>query len=102
MGLTFDRGSFNATGTDDAVHRFALGPAGPGTNEATLDRVRLRDYLVDLRTLRSPARGWLERARPTRSIGTACPDGPYDIALARSHDVLIHLHRVAAARLRDR
>ncbi|MFF1811263.1 hypothetical protein ACFVXW_19350 [Streptomyces sp. NPDC058251] len=25
-----------------------------------------------------------------------------DIALAPSHDILIHLHRVAAARLRDR
>ncbi|MFF7356763.1 MULTISPECIES: erythromycin esterase family protein [Streptomyces] len=102
VGLTFDRGSFNATGTDDAIHRFTLGPAGPGTNEATLDRVRLRDYLVDLRTLRSPARDWLDRARPTRSIGTAYPDGPWDIAPARSHDVLIHLHRVEAARLRDR
>ncbi|MEU8033166.1 erythromycin esterase family protein [Streptomyces sp. NPDC049099] len=76
MGLTFGRGSFNATGTDGTVHRCTLGPAAPWTNEATLDRVRLDDCLVDLRTLRSPARGRLERARPTRSIGTACPTAP--------------------------
>ncbi|GAA4081421.1 hypothetical protein [Streptomyces shaanxiensis] len=41
------------------------------------------------------------QARPTRSIGTAYPDGPHDIALARSHDVLIHLHQVEASGLRD-
>jgi erythromycin esterase len=64
--------------------------------------VRHRDYVLDLRTTGAPARVWLRQARPTRSIGTAYPDGPYAIALARSYDVLIHLHRVEAARLRDR
>ncbi|MDO0909668.1 erythromycin esterase family protein [Streptomyces sp. DT2A-34] len=103
VGLTFDRGSFNATGSDDeVVRRWTLGPAGPGSNEGTLDRVRHRDYVLDLRTAAAPARDWLRQARPTRSIGTAYPDGPHDIALARSYDVLIHLHRVEAARLRDR
>ncbi|NUH44289.1 erythromycin esterase family protein [Streptomyces samsunensis] len=101
-GLTFDRGSFNATGPDNAIHRWTLGPAGPGTNEQTLDRVHLRDYVVDLRSVGAPAREWLTRARPTRIVGTDYPDGPYDIALAPTHDVLIHLHRVTAARLRDR
>ncbi|NEW70774.1 erythromycin esterase family protein [Streptomyces rhizosphaericus] len=102
VGLTFYQGSFNATGPDDAIHRWTLGPAGPGTNEQTLDRVRLRDYIIDLRTVGSPAHEWLTRARPTRTVGTDYPDGPYDIALAPTHDVLIHLHRVTAARLRDR
>ncbi|MFK0115578.1 erythromycin esterase family protein [Streptomyces sp. NPDC090994] len=102
VGLTFDRGSFNATGQDGAIHRWTLGPAGPGGNEHILDRVRHRDYLVDLRTVGPPAAAWLREARPTRSIGTDYPDGPYDIALARAHDVLIHLHEVEAARLRDR
>jgi erythromycin esterase len=101
VGLTFDRGSFNATGQDGVIHRWTLGPAGPGSNEWTLDRVRFRDYVLDLRPVGSPAREWLARARPTRSIGTAYPDGPYDVALARTHDVLIHLHRVTAARLRE-
>ncbi|CAL9599402.1 hypothetical protein SUDANB58_05406 [Streptomyces sp. enrichment culture] len=102
VGLTFGRGSFHATGPDGAVRRWTLGPADPGGNEHTLDRVRHRDYAVDLRTVGAPAGPWLRRARPTRSIGTDYPDGPYDVALARSHDVLIHLHRVEAARLRDR
>ncbi|MGW0765757.1 erythromycin esterase family protein [Streptomyces sp. NPDC002676] len=103
VGTTFDRGSFNATGPDDTVvHRWTLGPAGPGSNEATLDRVRYDDYLVDLRSVAAPARSWLEQARPTRSIGTIYPVAPWDIALASGHDVLIHLHSVEAAQLRDR
>ncbi|MGW6787603.1 erythromycin esterase family protein [Streptomyces chartreusis] len=103
VGLTFDHGSFNATGQDDdVIRRWTLGPAGPGSNERTLDRVRYRDYVLDLRSVRAPARDWLRQARPTRGIGTAYPDGPHDIALARSHDVLIHLHRVEAVHLRDR
>ncbi|MEU0031540.1 erythromycin esterase family protein [Streptomyces sp. NPDC006335] len=103
IGLTFDRGSFNATGQDEtAVRRWTVGPAAPGSNERTLDRVRYRDYALDLRTVGSPARAWLHEARPTYRIGTAYPEGPHDVALARTHDVLIHLHRVVAARLRDR
>ncbi|MGW0759615.1 erythromycin esterase family protein [Streptomyces sp. NPDC002814] len=102
VGVTFDRGSFNATGLDEeAVRRWTLGPAGPGSNERTLDRVRHRDYVVDLRSAGSPAREWLAKARPTRTIGTAYPDGPNDIALSRSHDILIHLHEVEASTLRD-
>lgn len=104
VGLTFGHGSFNATGwDDDTIRRWTLGPAGPGSNERTLDRVRHGgDYVLDLRSVGSPADDWLRRARPTRSIGTACPDGPHDIALARSYDVLIHLREVEAAGLRDR
>ncbi|MFD9209576.1 erythromycin esterase family protein [Streptomyces sioyaensis] len=101
VGLTFDRGSFNATGSDGVIRRRTLGPAGPRSNERTLDRVRYRNYAVDLRTVGSPARAWLAVARPTRSFGTAYPAGPYDIALGRSYDILIHLHHIAAARLRD-
>ncbi|MER7372805.1 erythromycin esterase family protein [Streptomyces lanatus] len=102
VGLSFDRGSFNATGwEDDTIRRWTLGPAGPGTNEQVLDRVRHRDFMLDLRTVGAPADAWLRKARPTRGIGTAYPDGPHDIALARSYDVLIHLHQVEAARLRD-
>ncbi|MFF1295766.1 MULTISPECIES: erythromycin esterase family protein [unclassified Streptomyces] len=103
IGLTFDHGSFNATGQEDeTVRHWTLGPAGPASNERTLDRVRHRDYVLDLRSVGSPARAWLLGARPTRSIGTAYPDGPHDTALARSCDVLVHLHRVEAARLRER
>ncbi|MGI5423185.1 erythromycin esterase family protein [Streptomyces sp. CA-179760] len=102
VGFTFDRGSFNSTGPDGKVRRFTVAAAGADLNEHTLDGVGLRDYAVDLRTVPRPARDWLDRARPTRSIGTIYPEPSYDIALARTHDILIHLHRVKAARLRDR
>ncbi|MFF8788705.1 erythromycin esterase family protein [Streptomyces sp. NPDC015125] len=101
VGTTFDRGSFNATGDDGKVRAYTVGPAKPGSNEYTLDRVRHRDYVLDLRTAPPAARAWLATARPTKSIGTAYP-GPgveYRIALARSHDIVVHLHQVGAARL---
>ncbi|WP_406335210.1 erythromycin esterase family protein [Streptomyces sp. NBC_00203] len=102
VGVTYDRGSFNAVGADGEIHRFTLGPAGPDSSESTLDQVRYRDYVVDLRGVGSPAREWLDRTRPTRFVGTDYPGPDFRIALGRSHDILIHLHRVEAARLRDR
>lgn len=102
VGMTFHHGAFNATGPDGVIRRWSVGPAKPGSNEYTLDRARLRDYVLDLRTVAPPAGAWLRTARPTWRTGTDYPDGPYDVALARSHDVLIHLHEVTAARLRDR
>ncbi|MFF0742821.1 erythromycin esterase family protein [Streptomyces sp. NPDC004111] len=101
VGTTFDRGSFNATDDTEKVRRFTVGPAKPGSNEDTLDKVRHRDYVVDLRNVREPGRGWLAAPRSTRSIGTAYP-GPgveFPVALSRSHDVVVHLEKVAAARL---
>lgn len=102
VGVTFGQGSFNATGPDGTIRRWTVGTPARGSNEATLGRVRYPDYLLDLRTVGAPARAWLHTARPTRSIGTAYPDdGPDEVALAAAHDVLIHLHQVTAARLRD-
>ncbi|MBL1099198.1 erythromycin esterase family protein [Streptomyces coffeae] len=100
IGFTFDRGAFNAEGGDGKYRRFTVGPAAPGSNEHTLDRVRHRDYLLDQRTVAPAARDWLATARPTRSIGTAYPQlSTFDIPLLPSHDVLIHLHRVTASGL---
>ncbi|MEK8170214.1 erythromycin esterase family protein [Streptomyces sp. M19] len=45
------------------------------------------------------ARDWLDAPRRTRQIGTAYPEPEYPVALARSHDVVIHLRRVRAAEL---
>ncbi|MFD9884102.1 erythromycin esterase family protein [Streptomyces alboflavus] len=98
IGFSFDRGSFLATGTQDTKWKQrTVGPAGPGMNEHTLDKVSYKDYYVDMRNAPATARAWLDKARPTRSIGTAYPDGPYDIRLGANHDVLIHLHRTTAA-----
>ncbi|MEU4211813.1 erythromycin esterase family protein [Streptomyces sp. NPDC026206] len=99
--LTFDAGSFNAT-TDpeeSKVEVCTVGPAEPGSNEHTLDRVPYRDYVLDMRTAPAAARTWLKTARPTKDYGTAFPEPLRNTALADSTDILIHLHRVTAARL---
>lgn len=98
VGFSFDHGSFNTT--DENGHwtkTHTVGPAPRGYNEHTLDRVGYRDYLVDLRTVPEPARTWLERKRPTRSIGTDDPAQDVEVALGASHGVLIHLHQVSRA-----
>ena len=98
MGFTFDKGSLMAQGTEDPAWKpVTLAPATRGMNEYTLDKVRYDDYFLDMRNAPATARKWLGESRPTRSIGTAYPDGPYKIRLAPSHDILIHLHRVTAA-----
>ncbi|MFI2410270.1 erythromycin esterase family protein [Streptomyces sp. NPDC018947] len=101
VGLTFDRGSFNALGQDGGVHRFTVGAAAPGTVEYTLDRVRYRDFVADLRNAPAAARTWLATPHTVKNIGATYPgivDAP-QIRLAESHDVVIHLQRVRAARL---
>ena len=85
---------------DDTALLKAARPLGRGSNEYTLDRARYRDYLLDMRTVAEPARAWLRGSRPTRDIGTDCPEDPRPIALGTFHDVLIHLHEVRAAALR--
>ncbi|GAA3926168.1 hypothetical protein GCM10023085_04280 [Actinomadura viridis] len=105
IGLTFYRGSFNALDLRDRrrpIRRFTVGPPARGTSERVLDRVRHRDYMLDMRTVGRPARSWLEGYRRTRNIGNVYPQ-PYDVlALRRTYEILIHLHRVRAARLLDR
>ncbi|MFI0976405.1 erythromycin esterase family protein [Streptomyces sp. NPDC021093] len=100
VGTTFDQGSFLSK--DDALggewKKFTVGPAGPGTNENTLDQVRYRDYYADLRKAPAAARNWLDISRPTYSVGTQYPnDKTPEIAIGRSYDVLVHLHTVREA-----
>ncbi|GGV47896.1 hypothetical protein GCM10010277_40770 [Streptomyces longisporoflavus] len=103
VGFTFERGSFMAQSAESEVWKpRSVGAATRGMNEYTLDKVRHDDYFLDMRTAPAAARTWLAKGRPTRSIGTAYPDGPYKIRLAPSHDVLVHLHDVTAARRQSR
>ncbi|MFF9483193.1 erythromycin esterase family protein [Streptomyces sp. NPDC014733] len=100
IGTTFGQGSFLSK--DQALggewKSFTLPPAGPGTNEHTLDQVRYRDYYADLRKAPAAARTWLDIPRPTYSVGTQYPEGKTpEIAIGRAYDVLIHLHRVREA-----
>ncbi|MEV0124954.1 erythromycin esterase family protein [Streptomyces sp. NPDC050703] len=101
VGLTFDQGSFNAIGQDGGVHRFSVGPAAPGTTEHTLDRVRHRDFVVDLRKAPAPARAWLTEPRTVKNIAATYPwnGNAAEIRLAKTHDVVVHLHQVEAARM---
>ncbi|MEU4550142.1 erythromycin esterase family protein [Nonomuraea dietziae] len=99
IGFTFDRGSFlsKEAALGGEWKKFTVGAAEPGMNEHTLDKVGYRDYYLDLRKAPAAARAWLEVARPTRNIGTQYPYPPADLALARSFDVLIHLHDIREA-----
>ncbi|WP_185993836.1 erythromycin esterase family protein [Streptomyces benahoarensis] len=100
IGTTFDQGSFLSK--DEALggewKKFTVGPAGPGTNEYTLEQVRCRDYYADLRKAPAAARSWLDISRPTYNVGTQYPnDKTPEIAIGRAYDVLVHLHTVREA-----
>ncbi|MET9465951.1 erythromycin esterase family protein [Streptomyces sp. NPDC006544] len=99
IGFTFNQGSFLSK--DAALggewKKFTVGAAGPGRNEHTLDQVRHQNFYLDVRRAPEPARTWLNTARPTLSLGTQFPAEPRDVAIAKSFDVLIHLHEVREA-----
>ncbi|MGW2010723.1 erythromycin esterase family protein [Streptomyces nigrescens] len=99
IGFTFNQGSFlskdAALGGD--WKKFTVDGAEPGRNEHTLDQVRYRDFYLDVRNAPAPARAWLNVARPTLGVGTQFPVKPRDVAIAKSFDVLIHLHEVREA-----
>ncbi|GAA1406808.1 hypothetical protein GCM10009639_55060 [Kitasatospora putterlickiae] len=101
VGLTFDHGAFNAFNQDGVPERFTAAPAAPGTAEHTLDKVRYRDFVVDLRNTPAAARTWLSTPHTVKNIGATYPgiaDAPR-IRLAQTHDILIHLQQVEAARM---
>ncbi|MFF2951737.1 erythromycin esterase family protein [Kitasatospora sp. NPDC057965] len=101
IGFTFDSGSFLTT---DAVltgdwKTVTVPAATPDMNEYTLDRVRYRDYYVDLRTAPRAARDWLDVSRPTYDAGTVFVKDPLpQLAIGRAYDVLVHLNQVTEAR----
>ncbi|MFB7585560.1 erythromycin esterase family protein [Streptomyces sp. NPDC056169] len=99
IGFTFNQGSFLSK--DAALggewKKFTVGAAEPGRNEHTLDQVRYRDFYLDVRKAPAAARAWLNVARPTLNIGTQFPEKPRDVTIAKSFDVLIHLHEIREA-----
>ncbi|MEU6106316.1 erythromycin esterase family protein [Streptomyces flaveolus] len=101
IGLTFNQGTVNAL-PDFAAQRpqeYTVTPAPKGYNEHTLDKLRHRDFSIDLRTAPPAARTWLAAARPTRSYGLYWSTDDPATALGRSYDILIHLHQVEAAHI---
>ncbi|MBN6054724.1 erythromycin esterase family protein, partial [Nonomuraea sp. RK-328] len=113
VGTSFDQGGYNFLidkGECPAGSRSAERPlackgsvpaAGAEFNEYVLDQVRHRDFILDTRTAPRPARAWLAEARSSRLIGGGfwSPDQATEVALGKSFDVLIHLHKVKAAAL---
>jgi erythromycin esterase len=80
---------------------FDTGAPKPDSNEATLDRVRYRDFYVDLRRAgKDPAtRKWLATARPTWTIPATYVPEEFDrpLSLGGAYDIMLHLSRVSAA-----
>lgn len=105
VGASFGQGSFNAHDTEapgEPLRPFTVGPLGPDSHAATLDRVSPGAFYLDLRRTTPAARDWFDVPRPARHIGTAYP-WPGDVVpfrLPDSYDLLIHFPRVSAARLR--
>ncbi|RSM77808.1 erythromycin esterase family protein [Kibdelosporangium aridum] len=100
VGTTFHHGAFNLLDVADGqVRTVTVGPAEPGGNESTLDRVRRRDFVLDMRNAARPARDWLAEARSTRQYAESFPAAEKQIALGRSFDVLVHFHRATPSRL---
>ncbi|MFI1180485.1 erythromycin esterase family protein [Streptomyces sp. NPDC020799] len=97
--LTFGEGSFNVMRDGGPTRAVTLGPAAPGSNEHTLDKVPYHAYALDMRTAPAAVRKWLAVARPTRNIGTDYPTPDYMTALGAGYDILVHLHRIRAADL---
>ncbi|MFI6524739.1 erythromycin esterase family protein [Streptomyces uncialis] len=80
---------------------FDTGAAHPGSNEHTLDRVRHRDFVIDLRgtTGDRATAAWLAAPRPTFLVpATYVPSVMREPqSLAEGYDVIVHLHRAEAA-----
>ncbi|MBZ6475313.1 erythromycin esterase family protein [Streptomyces griseocarneus] len=100
VGTSLHGGDYRARTATGGVGVFSVGPAAPGSNEHTLDQVRYRDFYIDLRTAaRDRLLGeWLNTARPTFVIPGRYPNQPTaPLALGRTFDVVVHLHKVRAS-----
>ncbi|MET9699947.1 erythromycin esterase family protein [Streptomyces sp. NPDC006529] len=99
IGFTFARGSFlTATTLGSAWNKVTVPAAAPGSQEHTLDRVRHRDYYLDLRTLATAGRSWLDTPRPVYEAGSSFRnDPPPTLAIGPAYDVLVHVSRVREA-----
>ncbi|MEU9332972.1 erythromycin esterase family protein [Streptomyces sp. NPDC048290] len=100
IGTSIHSGAYRAMNLDTGQYQvFDTGPAAPDSNEHLLDRARPRDYYVDLRALTPhPAAGpWLATPRPTFVVPSSFTTERPPVAMSRSFDILIHLHRVNAS-----
>ncbi|MEV6957282.1 erythromycin esterase family protein [Streptomyces sp. NPDC051183] len=99
IGFTFNRGAFlTATTFGGAWDKVTVPAATPDMHEYTLDRVRHRDYYLDLRTLPVAGRTWLNTPRPVYDAGSSFKKDPLPtLAISQAYDILIHLDEVREA-----
>ncbi|MFJ9518546.1 erythromycin esterase family protein [Kitasatospora sp. NPDC101801] len=99
IGFTFNQGSFlTATALGSPWARVTVPRATPDMQEYTLDRVSQRDYYLDLRTLPTAGRSWLDTPRPVYEAGSSYQGDPRPtLAIGRAYDILIHLDQVHEA-----
>lgn len=109
FGFAFDQGGFQAREmpleTRGGLRTFQVGPAPPGSLDATLARAGLEVAALDLRNLphEGPVAEWLAEPHLTRSIGAgygeAWADRFFDPAIVpRRYDALLFVARTTAAR----
>ncbi|OLF08616.1 erythromycin esterase family protein [Actinophytocola xanthii] len=100
VGTTFHHGTFALLDrTNGGVRQVSVGPPPPNSNESTLDKVRRSDFVLDARAAPAVTRDWLAVARPTRQYAESFPDEDKSVALGRSFDVVVHVHRSTPSRL---
>ncbi|MCC2279861.1 erythromycin esterase family protein [Streptomyces sp. ET3-23] len=100
VGTSLYEGDYRARTATGGTGVFPVGPAAPGSNEYVLDKIRHRDFYVDLRAAGRDrvVRDWLNTARPTFVIPGRYPNRPAPpLALGRGYDVVVHLHQVHAS-----
>lgn len=79
FGFAFDRGAFQAIAAGSAVARlgqgglmeWTVGPAEPGSVDATLAAAGVPNFVLDLRTAPAdgPVAAWVREVRPIRMVG---------------------------------
>ncbi|MBO2436933.1 erythromycin esterase family protein [Actinomadura nitritigenes] len=105
IGASFYRGRFTAI--DDKtryLRRFTVGAPPRENGEQVLNRVRFPKYYLDMRTVKEPARSWLQKERQVRYITavynpTAPEDNNIVQSLGRTYSVLVELRDTTASNL---
>lgn len=107
LGFAFHRGGFRAVempmGPASKLRDFDVGPAQPGSLDATLASAGLQAAIVDLRPASGTVAAWLDKPHATRSIGAGYGEA-LDAAFHQSlkvrehYDGLIFFERTTPAR----
>jgi len=105
FGFAFNQGSFQAIEPNKGLHDFTVGPAPPGSLDATLGATGIPLFAVDLRGIpkSSPVGSWLSEPHSTRSIGSTFSQESgdqfmFDMKTADSFDAILFVEKTTAAR----